>query len=104
MSIHYNTLSEGTSDLKSRGFIMDFEVNEDGMITDTDQRFTFDPSTCVIKEVYRFEGMSNPSDNSILYAIEVQGGLKGSLIDAYGTYSNEKKEAAIKKMKNEHRE
>ncbi len=40
-----------------------------------------------VVEFYRFEGASNPDDNSILYAIETSDGLKGLLVDAYGAYS-----------------
>lgn len=33
---------------------------------------------------YRFEGMSNPSDTSILFAIEFDDNRKGTLTAAYG--------------------
>ena len=38
---------------------------------------------------YRFEGISDPDDMSILYAIETCDGAKGTLTDAYGSYSDE---------------
>jgi hypothetical protein len=31
--------------------------------------------------------MSNPDDNSVLFAIESNDGLKGTLLDAYGVYA-----------------
>jgi hypothetical protein len=37
---------------------------------------------------FRFEGPSNPDDMSILYAIEANDGVKGTLVDAYGTYAS----------------
>jgi len=37
---------------------------------------------------YRFEGVSNPDDMAILYAIETNDGRKGTLIDAYGYYAD----------------
>jgi hypothetical protein len=37
--------------------------------------------------MYRFEGDSNPDDSSIVYAISSNTGLKGTLVDAYGAYS-----------------
>ena len=40
-----------------------------------------------ITEMYRFEGDSSPDDNSVLYAIESKDGIKGVLVDAYGTYA-----------------
>jgi len=41
-----------------------------------------------IIKTYRFEGDSDPSDNSILYLMEANDGLTGYSIDAYGVYSN----------------
>ena len=38
---------------------------------------------------YRVEGISDPDDMSILYAIETCDGAKGTLTDAYGSYSDE---------------
>ena len=37
-----------------------------------------------IVEFYRFEGDSNPSDESIVYGIESANGLKGILVSGYG--------------------
>lgn len=42
-----------------------------------------------IDKIYRFEGMSNPADNSILYAISKTDGTRKSLIvNAYGVYND----------------
>jgi hypothetical protein len=48
----------------------------------------YKPEELKIIKTYRFEGDSDPSDNSILYIIEANDGLKGYSIDAYGVYSN----------------
>ena len=48
---------------------------------------------------YRFEGASNPDDNSILYAISSEKHhLKGLLVNAYGIYSDDYTDALIKKL------
>ena len=39
---------------------------------------------------FRFEGESDPDDNAILYVIETTDGLKGTLIDAYGVYNDQR--------------
>lgn len=39
--------------------------------------------------------MSDPEDNSVIYAIESKDGHKGIMIDAYGPYGDEHKNAFI---------
>ncbi len=49
---------------------------------------TLRPEDVVIREYHRFEGVSDPDDMSIVYAIEAEGGMRGTLVDAYGAYSD----------------
>ena len=44
----------------------------------------------ILKIFFRFEGDSDPADNSILYVVETNDGTKGTLIDAYGPYADPK--------------
>lgn len=39
---------------------------------------------------FRFEGASDPEDNAILYVLRTADGLKGTLIDAYGLYNDQR--------------
>lgn len=48
----------------------------------------YQPEELKIIKTYRFEGDTNPSDNTILYLIEATDGKVGYSIDAYGAYSN----------------
>ncbi len=48
----------------------------------------YQPAELVIIKTYRFEGDSDPSDNSILSLIEANDGTVGYTLDAYGVYSN----------------
>jgi hypothetical protein len=49
----------------------------------------------VIREVYRFEGFSDPDDMAVVYAIESTSGIQGTLIDAFGVYADPAKAAAL---------
>lgn len=59
----------------------------------------FHPDDFEIKEVYRFEGNSDPGDESIVYGIEGRNGVKGVLVNGYGYSSEPMGEAIIKKLK-----
>lgn len=82
------TLTECMQYLKKEGYVQEFDVKE-GILIDPYRNETFDTNDIAIDNFYRFEEMSNPSDNAILYAISTKNGAKGTLVDAYGTYSDE---------------
>jgi hypothetical protein len=46
------------------------------------------PDELAIRAYQRFEGVSDPDDMSIVYAIESADGIKGTLVDAFGVYAN----------------
>jgi hypothetical protein len=69
------------------GFTDDFKATDDGLKSlRTDK--VYSPDEVTITNFYRFEGASDPDDTSILYAIETQDGVKGTLVDAYGAYAS----------------
>jgi hypothetical protein len=79
--INYDTLSEATTGLKNRGFIIDFNLSENCLVCHTGK---LDVEDFEIVEFYRFEGNTDPSDEAIVYAIESKNGLKGVLVSGYG--------------------
>ena len=90
---HYGTLSETCNALVALGYTLDFNVQETFLtckITD----IQLSPDDFQIDKFYRFEGNSDPQDQSILYAISSEKfNLKGLLVNGYGndadTFSNE---------------
>ncbi|MCD2421576.1 hypothetical protein LQ567_02305 [Niabella pedocola] len=48
----------------------------------------YPPDAVSIRNFYRFEGESDPADSAILYLIQTHDGIKGTLLDAYGIYSD----------------
>ncbi len=93
----YDTLHEAINGLKSRGFTLDFNLRADCIECSKTGRL--DPSEFEITEVHRFEGMTNPDDSSVLYAIEGRDGRKGLLVDAYGAYASSLSESMIEKLR-----
>ena len=82
-----NTLSACINKLVGEGYTSNFKVDERGLAT-TDDGKHYKPEQVHIKNFFRFEGASDPADNSILYAIELDDGTKGTLTDAYGSYND----------------
>lgn len=95
---NYKSLSEATNDLKPRGYQADLNLNAN-CFECASHSLQLYPEDFIIDEFYRFEGMSNPSDNSIVYAISSESGVKGVLVDAYGVYSENLNDAMIKKLR-----
>lgn len=83
----YNTLSEAIEGLKKQGYTYDFNLEEKQICCQELDR-NFSPREFKVVESFRFEGMSDPDDSSVLYVIETTTGEKGILIDAYGAYAS----------------
>jgi hypothetical protein len=97
----YTTLSEAVRDLKKRGYTEDFNL-EPHCISSSSLNLQVKPENFTVDEFHRFEGMSNPDDNSIIYAISATDGTKGTLVDAYGMYSENLTEPMIRKLAVKH--
>lgn len=81
------SLADCTNTLLADGFSTQFRAIEDGLRSLTTEKI-FQPNEVKIINFYRFEGESDPADNSILYAIETTDGEKGTLTDSYGPNSD----------------
>ena len=96
---NFDTLSETINDLNKRGFIYNFNLRSD-CIYCVEKQACINPDEFEILEFYRFEGMSDPNDNDIVYAIESnKHDVKGVLVDAYGVYSDPLSYSLINKFK-----
>ena len=52
----------------------------------------------VIREVHRVEGVSDPDDMAIVYGIEGRRGLKATVVDAFGVYSDPALSALLERV------
>ena len=82
------SLSSCVNRMKEEGFKEDFQVTPTGL-SSFDKTKTYGADQVKIVNFYRFEGESDPGDNSILYVIETSDGGKGTLVDGYGAYADE---------------
>jgi len=69
------------------GYTEDFKVNEIGLES-LNNRQSYKPEEIRVVNFFRFEGMSDPDDNAVLYVIETADGTRGTLIDAFGIYND----------------
>jgi hypothetical protein len=70
-----------------KGYTANFFVN-DTLLQHVDSGQSYQPGQVHIVDYYRFEGQSDPDDNSILYIIETNDGRRGTIADAYGMYAS----------------
>lgn len=84
---HLRTLSYAIEKEVKKGYIENFMITEDGLKTTKSEKI-YSPDQISIVDFYRFEGASDPDDNAILYVIETDDGVKGTVVDAYGADAN----------------
>ena len=94
----YETLSEALNDLAKRGYVHNFNIECDSLKC-ASLEMKLNPDEFEITECYRFEGDSNPDDEEVVYAIESKDGVKGTLVNAYGMYSEGISDEIIAKLK-----
>ena len=95
----YDTLLDALNGLKKRGYTIDFNLAFDH-VKCVDSDICLSPSEFEITEYYRFEGISNPADSSVVYAIAAKdGSMKGVLVTGYGMYSERLNEEMLHKLK-----
>lgn len=94
----FGTLSETINGLIGLGYIHDFNIQEECLVCHQ-LNDKLSPDDFLIDKVYRFEGASNPEDQSILYAISsTKFNLKGTLVNGYGISSDEATSKLIEKL------
>lgn len=94
----FGTLSETINGLVKLGYTHDFNVKDECIVCNR-TNITLSPDDFKIDQVYRFEGDSDPEYQSILYAISSSKfDLKGTLVNGYGTSSDEATTKLIEKL------
>ena len=96
---NFDTLSQAIESLRSQGYVEDFNLKQNCLECRQGQ-FKIFHDEFEIDKVYRFDVMTDPGDQSILYAISSEKyKLKGLLVNAYGIYSDPLTDAMIEKLR-----
>ncbi|MER3463821.1 MAG: hypothetical protein C4329_04785 [Chitinophagaceae bacterium] len=81
-------MGKNVNQLEQQGYTDQLRL-EKGKLLDLTNNKKYTPKDIKVVNFYRYEGISDPDDMSILYAIETCDGRKGTVIDAYGLYSDD---------------
>lgn len=86
------------TDLTKKGYNYTFELKENGLRL-IEKNLFFTPESFTIKEYYKLDGIKDPQDASLVFAIESNDGLfKGALITAYSALNELISTDLIKKL------
>lgn len=83
---NFKSLPDALNDLRKRGYKTDFSVETFCLYCgDLDMRLS--PEQFKVDEEYRFGGDAAHEEDTVLVAITSSTGIKGILVDSYGSYS-----------------
>ena len=95
----FETLTEAIDTLRTEGYVEDFNLKQSCLECRNSEYKIFHDEFHIDK-FFRFEDNTDPSDQSILYAIySSKYKLKGLLINAYGIYSEDITNEMLDKLK-----
>lgn len=95
---YYDNLVQASQELSERGFDTEFKFDGKQLLS-IETNHTYSADDLQIVEYHRFEGMSNPADSSVIFAIETNTDEKGTVIMSYSTDADMKLVSFIDKVK-----
>lgn len=93
--IEMKTMVDSLNKIVSKGYTENFKVVNEGLKSLNNEGI-YKPAAVKVVDFYRFEGTSDPADESIIYVIETNDGIKGTLVDAFGPSADTKVTAFLK--------
>ncbi|WP_129714243.1 hypothetical protein [Pedobacter sp. SYP-B3415] len=87
-SLEMTTLSQVLERLRQKGYDNEIKMSDHGRMQGVGLNKIYKPEDLKIIKNFRFEGDSDPADNSVIYLVEDNEGTIGYILDAYGTYSD----------------
>jgi hypothetical protein len=84
---YLKTLVDCLAKMRDDGFKEDYTVKEGKLLSLTTSK-SYTAEEINIVNFFRFEGQTDPADDSIMYVIQTTDGSKGTLVDGYGPSSD----------------
>ena len=82
------SLTQVLEDLREQGYSTDFRFEKNRLLTFDRASKSYHVSDIAIVDVYRFEGNTDPADDSVLYVIMTGDGRKGTISNGYRAFAN----------------
>ncbi|REJ82533.1 MAG: hypothetical protein DWQ44_10480 [Bacteroidetes bacterium] len=92
----YKTVSEALNELYKQGYTIDFNLEDNGRKF---EEGVYRYENFWISKVFRYEGQSDPGDESVVYAIESKDGVKGVLVSGFGMSNNRSATKILQNLK-----
>ncbi|PIB35124.1 phosphoribosylpyrophosphate synthetase [Reichenbachiella sp. 5M10] len=80
----FDTLSTAVNAMNKRGYTEGFEAI-DTCIVASYSKTEYQPNDLKIVKTFRFEGMTDPQDQTALFVLEAHDGTKGTLVMSYSS-------------------
>lgn len=94
-------LAETIRILRAKGYVEDFNFS-DASIDSRNEKMSASDDDFIIDQVFRFDVMSDPDDQSVLYAIHsMKTGKKGILVNGFGLYSDPRTNLIVDQLLNQ---
>ena len=87
---HYTTVLEALEDLKEKGFYHDFNLHHEIIIAN--------PQNYAVEHVYRYEGDTDPDEESVVYGIVSISGQKGVFVAGFSANSENQAALILEKL------
>lgn len=93
--VHYGTVAEALDAYRKQGYTTDFRLENDGIAWNGGR---YMPEEVKIADVYRYEGDSDPDEESSVYALVSREGVKGTLVTGYGISAETSYQQLLERM------
>ena len=92
------TLADAMRTLREKGYTANFSLQQDKVVC-SEGRCELGPEDFEVEHAFRFDVMSDPGDQSVLYAISAKNhDIKGLLVNGYGIYSEPSTNEILRKL------
>ena len=92
----YETVTEAVNDLSKKGYTASFNKQQ---ANDNFSTINSSPEHFTIDDVFRFEGDTDPADETIVIAVSsAKHAIKGILVNGYGIYDDAATSEVIRKL------